>query len=91
MPNDKDSDALETEWQFDASDLDKVAAWLTSQPASAALTFSLKKDVHQTDVYFDTEDWAIHRAGYGLRVRRGGDPGSVGAMKALGSLATLCP
>ncbi len=89
-PNANTSDSYETEWQFDATDLDRVADWLTSQPASAALTFALKKDALQTDVYLDTEDWAVHRAGYGLRVRRSGESAEA-TLKAFGAASSGGP
>jgi CHAD domain-containing protein len=67
------SDAQETEWQFEAADLDNVDRWLRDQPTSAALTFKHTKDVVQRDTYLDTEAWEFHRANFSLRIRRAGD------------------
>ena len=33
---------VETEWQFDVDDLERVRTWLESQPAHAPLRFSLR-------------------------------------------------
>ena len=61
---------IETEWQFDADDLERVRAWLESQPEHAPLRFSLRKDAEQVDSYYDTADWRLFFAGYSLRRRR---------------------
>ncbi|MGE3961204.1 MAG: CHAD domain-containing protein [Dehalococcoidia bacterium] len=61
---------IETEWQFEADDLERVRSWLDAQPAHAPLRFSLRKDAEQVDAYFDTADWRLYFAGYSLRRRR---------------------
>ncbi len=75
-------DVEERELQFEAADIDAVDRWIRSQPRHAQLTFRAGSDKVQNDVYFDTEDWALFRAGYSLRVRRKGDAGEA-TLKAL--------
>ncbi len=64
---------IETEWQFDADDLDRVRAWLEAQPEHAPLRFALRRDAEQVDSYHDTADWRLFFAGYSLRRRRRGE------------------
>jgi hypothetical protein len=74
MPsNGHGTDSQEVEWQFDTTDLNLVETWLLDQPASARLRFALDKDATQSDVYLDTEDWVVYRAGYALRIRNSND------------------
>jgi len=65
-------DHVETEWQFDADDLDAVEIWLREQspPSGFAIVPEVTREL--TDTYYDTEDWRFYRAGYALRVRRDG-------------------
>lgn len=65
----KNSSDLEVEQQFEAPDLEAVAQWLASQPPYALLTLEPRDAALQRDVYLDTEDWRIHRAGFSLRLR----------------------
>src|SRR5207248_4753073 len=60
----------ETEWQFDAVDLRTVARSLDDRPADGTVQVRPDEAVTQTDLYFDTDDHRIHRAGYALRIRR---------------------
>lgn len=63
------NDNLEVEWQFDATDLAAVTAWLESARVPGyTLTAASRKQLD--DTYFDTDDWRIHRAGFTCRVRR---------------------
>ncbi len=64
---------IESEWQFEAPDLDAVDSWLQRQPASALLGFQARDAVLQNDTYLDTSDWAVYRAGFALRLRSKGD------------------
>ncbi len=78
---------MEVEWQLDALDLRPVERWLSLLPARArsappGTALDVPNLVPQTaapkelqDVYLDTEDWRIGRAGFVLRVRHrnGGD------------------
>ena len=59
----------EIEWQFDADDINTVAAWLLAYPSDALLKVKRKGERRQVDIYLDTKDWRMWRAGYGLRVR----------------------
>lgn len=61
---------VETEWQFEVEDLERVREWLESQPEHAPLRFTLIKDAEQVDSYYDTADWRLFFAGYSLRRRR---------------------
>ena len=61
----------EVEWQFDALDLRPVERWIASSgPAAAEATIRPGTTHQQVDVYADTEDWRVYRAGYSLRLRR---------------------
>jgi len=60
----------EIEWQYDSKDIDIVATWLKTYPSDAALTVTEQATREQVDVYLDTADWRMLRAGYGLRIRR---------------------
>jgi CHAD domain-containing protein len=55
----------ELEWQFDAVDLRPVARWL----AQRASEVGEPTREEQCDVYADTDDWRLHRAGFSLRIR----------------------
>ncbi|MCL5995676.1 MAG: CHAD domain-containing protein [Chloroflexi bacterium] len=65
-------DHQEVEWQFDAADLSIVEQWLLANPAITGISIGPVSKQRLVDVYFDTEDWRIHRAGYALRVRHTG-------------------
>jgi CHAD domain-containing protein len=66
-------DLRETEWQFDAVDLATVARALESNLLdSVDVRVSDDGAVTHTDLYLDTEDQRLHRAGYALRIRRVG-------------------
>src|SRR4051812_25678831 len=63
-------DHIEKELQFEASDLEAVAAWIASQPAHASIVIAPADDKTQQNTYFDTAGWAIFNADYSLRLRR---------------------
>jgi triphosphatase len=65
-------DTLEVEWQFDAPDLEAVALWLHAQRSEASRGILPKESRSQVDTYLDSDDWAVHRAGFTLRMRRQG-------------------
>jgi CHAD domain-containing protein len=84
------SDVRELEWQFDALDLRPVVRWLEGSGAET-LTVAPGGTVSQVDVYLDTDERSLQRAGYALRIRRlarrtksGGEV----TLKALGSSPT---
>jgi CHAD domain-containing protein len=62
-------DHIEVEWQFSAFDVRPVARWLanTSIPGYTVEPGPTK---HLHDVYYDTADWRLHRAGFTCRVRQ---------------------
>jgi triphosphatase len=62
----------ETEWQFDAQNLNAVRALLESRPEFAGFRLVHQAPRHLTDCYFDTADARLARAGYALRLRRDG-------------------
>ncbi len=68
---------IEVEWQLDALDLRPVERWLASRTGPTAIAESIPglgisaaAPRRLVDVYVDTEDWRMGRAGYVLRVRR---------------------
>ena len=65
-------DHQEIEWQFDAPDLGTVNGWLEQQSSAFGLAVVPAETKQLVDTYYDTEDWRFYRAGYALRVRRGG-------------------
>src|ERR671910_1730225 len=63
-------DHEEIEWQLEAGDLALVDNWLEEHPSAAGLAVVPGPARELTDLYYDTEDWRLYRAGYALRVRR---------------------
>ncbi len=68
---------IEVEWQLDALDLRPVERWLALRTGPAALAEPAlglgivpAPPKRLVDVYVDTADWRMGRAGYVLRVRR---------------------
>jgi hypothetical protein len=62
-------DRRETEWQFDAADLDAVRAWLSVGGPESSVRLEPLDAVRMRDTYFDTDRWSVLRAGFALRVR----------------------
>jgi triphosphatase len=68
---------IEVEWQLDAIDLRPVERWLATFPRVVAgskgetvVVTAVSRPVKRTvDVYLDTADWRIGRAGFVLRIR----------------------
>jgi triphosphatase len=75
-------DHEEIEWQLEAVELALVENWLEEHPSVAGLAVVPEPAKELTDVYYDTEDWRLYRAGYALRVRRDGES-TEATMKAL--------
>jgi CHAD domain-containing protein len=67
---------IEVEWQLDALDLRPVERWLATRTRLAALepiaglAIVPGPSKRLVDLYVDTEDWRIGRAGFVLRVRK---------------------
>jgi CHAD domain-containing protein len=59
----------ELEWQLAATDLGAVRHWVGRHPDLDGLRIELLPTQQLHDVYLDTEDWRIFRAGFALRVR----------------------
>ncbi|MBA2693370.1 MAG: CHAD domain-containing protein [Rubrobacter sp.] len=65
------ADHVEVEWQFDALDVRPVARWLEGFSSNSAKV-SPSGEKEMSDVYLDTDDWRMFRAGYALRIREKG-------------------
>jgi len=72
-------DKREIEWQFDALDVRPVERWLERYLRGAIDPgggdgFAVRPEQarYHVDVYADTDDWRLFRAGFSLRVRRHG-------------------
>jgi triphosphatase len=75
-------DHEEIEWQLDADELALVEKWLEEQPSAAGVAVVPGWASELSDVYYDTEDWRLYRAGYAMRVRRDNESAEA-TMKAL--------
>jgi triphosphatase len=75
-------DHEEIEWQLDADDLELVEKWLKEHPSGAGVDIIPGRARELSDVYYDTEDWRLYRAGYAMRLRRDGQSAQA-TMKAL--------
>src|SRR5919107_3093574 len=82
------TDHQEVEWQFDGADLDSVEGWLEEGHEALGVFVEPGEEKELTDVYSDTADWRLYRAGYALRIR-GLNPGRFEAtVKSLVSTAS---
>jgi CHAD domain-containing protein len=63
------ADHVETEWQFDAPDLAAVERWLRAAPAADGVIVGPATVRRLRDVYLDTRDHKVFRAGFALRIR----------------------
>jgi CHAD domain-containing protein len=81
------TDAVETEWQFEASDLEALRGSIGASAERVGLALEAEKPRNIRDLYLDTEDWRFYRAGYALRLRRLGNR-TEATMKSLASLAS---
>jgi inorganic triphosphatase YgiF len=62
--------STEQEWQFSAPELDAARAWLAAQPVEISdRRLSIQPTLELTDIYYDSPDWMIFRAGFALRMR----------------------
>ncbi len=59
----------EVEWQLAAPDLGVVRRWLEQHPLWEDLRIEPRPTQQLHDVYLDTEDWRLFRAGFALRLR----------------------
>jgi hypothetical protein len=76
-------DHEEIEWQLEAVDLVLVDNWLKEHPSGAGVAIVPGVASELADVYYDTEDWRLYRAGYALRVRNTDGKSAEATMKAL--------
>src|SRR5919112_1533046 len=65
-------DHEEIEWQLEAVELALVENWLKEHSTAAGVAGVPGPARELADVYYDTEDWRLYRAGYAMRVRRDG-------------------
>jgi triphosphatase len=76
-------DHEEIEWQLDADELELVDNWLKEHPSAAGVAIVPGWASELSDVYHDTEDWRLYRAGYAMRVRNTDGESAEATMKAL--------
>ena len=70
------------EWQFDASQLEAVEAWLRQHSSGSGLVVEPESEEEITDTYYDAGDWRFSRSGYALRVRKA-ESGAEATMKSI--------
>src|ERR671910_779150 len=75
-------DHQEIEWQLEAVDLALVENWLEDHPSAAGVAIVPGWARELSDLYYDTEDWRLYRAGYALRVRNTDGESAQATMKA---------
>jgi triphosphatase len=75
-------DHEEIEWQLEAVDLVLVDNWLQEHPSAAGLAVVPATARELSDVYLDTDDWRLYRAGYVLRLRNTDGQSAQATMKA---------
>jgi hypothetical protein len=63
-------DHEEIERQLDADDLTLVDNWLKEHASGAGVAVVPGPAGELADIYYDTQDWRLYRAGYKLRVRK---------------------
>ena len=76
-------DHEEIEWQLKAVELALVDNWLKEHPSAAGVAVVPGRASELADVYYDTEDWRLYRAGYAMRVRNTDGQSAEATMKAL--------
>jgi CHAD domain-containing protein len=62
----------ELEWQLASPDLDRVRRWLEEHASTSGLSIEPRDTQQLRDMYLDTEDFRIFRAGFALRMRADG-------------------
>jgi triphosphatase len=82
------ADHQEVEWQFDGADLARVEGWLGEGHEGLGIFVESGEEKELTDVYYDTADRKLYRAGYALRIRGLGPRRSEATIKSLASAAS---
>src|SRR5919199_3553759 len=82
------TDHHEVEWQFDGADLGSVEDWLGEGHEDLGIFVEPGEEKELTDVYYDTADWRLYRAGYALRIRSLNPRRSEATIKCLVSAAS---
>lgn len=59
----------EREWQMATADLEAVRRWLARHPKVLGLSVEPRPTLQLHDIYLDTADWRVFRAGFALRLR----------------------
>jgi triphosphatase len=83
MQEERVMDHEELEWQFEAVELALVENWLEEHPTAAGVAVVPEPERELRDVYYDTEDWRLYRAGNKLRVRNTDGQSAQATMKSL--------
>src|ERR1700735_1721071 len=81
------NEGREVEWQLACSDLASVRRWLADHGAIDGLLLEPRSTLQILDIYLDTDDVRIHRAGFALRIRSGSGK-SQATLKSLKSAST---
>jgi len=76
-------DHEEIEWQLEAVELALVDNWLKEHPSGAGVAVVPGRASELADVYYDTQDWRLYRAGYAMRIRNTDGQSAEATMKAL--------
>src|SRR5215217_5678418 len=76
-------DHEEIEWQLEAIELALVDNWLKKHPSAAGVAIVPGGASELSDLYYDTDDWRLYRAGYAMCVRNTHGESSQATMKAL--------
>lgn len=63
-------DSVETEWQFESAE--PPQRWLRRAVLPEGFTLGAPQSRSIADLYYDTDDWRLFRAGYALRLRHVG-------------------
>src|SRR5262245_3172909 len=63
------TDRRELEWHLAATDLGAVHRWISEHRTLDGLIMEPRPPVEVHDIYLDSSDWRIQRAGFALRVR----------------------
>ena len=64
------AEAREVEWQLTAPDLGVVRRWIDQHRLLDRLNIDPRPARQLRDIYLDTEDWRLFRAGFALRLRQ---------------------
>ncbi|MDP9352360.1 MAG: CHAD domain-containing protein [Chloroflexota bacterium] len=69
MDTTDNTDQQEIEWQFDVEDVNELRSWLAGDGSDLPVAVRELPSRKLVDLYLDTEDQRLRRAGYSLRIR----------------------